>query len=154
MPATQYTNEYRYEARFTASDVAPGEWVEIDEESVRANLAVETPDPRELNDVLIAMRKGATADLPGIEFRAVPIPRQAELRVAYTTAPAAYDGFGTVELVQVAGTDQQGRVIRKVGIRPEHGEWQTQRYGSGMHLTVAEDLVLGSKYADIWTMTE
>ncbi len=154
MPATAYTNEYRYEARGTDPDGETFVWTEVPEEFVCETLRRETPDARDLNDVLIAMRKGAEADADYLVFRAVPVADRTELRVVYTTAPAAYDGHGTVELTQVAGTDQQGRVIRKVGIRPEHGEWQTQRYGSGMHLTVAEELVLGGKYADTWTMTE
>ncbi len=152
MPATAYTNEYRFEARFTASDVEPGEWVEIDEESVCENLRSETPDPVDLNNILREMRLGATADLPGIEFRAVPIARQTDLRVVYTTAPEAYDGFGTVTLAEVAGIDSHGRAIRKVGIRPEHWDWQTQRYGSGMHVAVRESEI--ERFKDIWTMTE
>lgn len=145
MPATC---EYRFEMKPAAAT----EWWPTTEEYVCKKLAVETPDPRELNDILIAMRKGAEADANGLVFRAVPIARQEDLRVVYTTAPAVYDGFGTTTLVEVAGTDRHGRTIRKVGIRPEHFEWQTQRYGSGMHPAVEESEI--EKFKDIWTMAK
>ncbi len=151
MPATQYTHEYRYEGKhITHTD---HDWVPVTEEFVCEKLAAETPDPRDLNEILISMRQdGHEADDGTLVFRAVPIPRQSELRVVYTTAPAAYDGFQTMTLVEVAGTDNVGRTIRKVGIRPENWEWQTQRYGSGMHPAVEEDDL--RKFSDLWTMTE
>lgn len=43
-----------------------------------------------------------------------------------TTAPRAYDGFGTIELKDL-GTE------RIVLIRDEHLNWQTMRYSSGLH---------------------
>jgi hypothetical protein len=49
---------------------------------------------------------------------------------AYTTAPEAYDGFGTTS--DIVGT-LDGKPLRRVTIRDEHFTWQTQRYGSGMY---------------------
>lgn len=52
-------------------------------------------------------------------------------RVAITTAPAAYDGFGTISLVETY--DGEGKEARIVLIRDEHFVWQTMRYSSGCH---------------------
>lgn len=49
----------------------------------------------------------------------------------YTTAPLAYDGFGT-QAVAIVGT-YCGQPLRLVRVRAEHLEWQDGRYGSGMH---------------------
>jgi len=145
MPAT--THEYRYETRPVTTTTAP--WAPVSEELVCEILSQETPDPRELNDILIEMRKGAEADADGMVFRAVPVAPRKD-RVVYTTATAVYDGFGTVTLAENVGTDRRGCTIRKVGISPEHWEWQTQRYGSGMHAAVEESEI--EQYKDIWTM--
>lgn len=49
----------------------------------------------------------------------------------YTTAPVDYDGFGTRDR-GVAGYDGD-KPVRLVEIDPRHLEWQTGRYGSGLH---------------------
>jgi hypothetical protein len=68
----------------------------------------------------------------------------------YTTAPSAYDGFGTVELDPDAGTDNRGLTIRKVAVEPDHLDWQMARYASGLHgcVTAAEADVFWS----IWRL--
>ena len=49
----------------------------------------------------------------------------------YTTAPEAFDGFGTAT-VRVLGTFN-GEPLRQVDIVAEHLCWQTLRYASGLH---------------------
>jgi hypothetical protein len=51
--------------------------------------------------------------------------------IVYTTAPEAYDGFGTVS-EEIVGT-LDGKPLRRVRMHAEHATWQTQRYGSGMY---------------------
>jgi DNA polymerase-3 subunit beta len=51
--------------------------------------------------------------------------------ILWTTAPAAYNGFNTVEVSPEAGKDSRGNPVRKVSVKAEHREWQEQRYGSG-----------------------
>lgn len=58
--------------------------------------------------------------------------------IGYTTAPKEYDGFGTRTLIPVVGYDN-GKVVRKVEIDPQHRGWQEARYGSGMHALWTED---------------
>lgn len=48
-----------------------------------------------------------------------------------TSAPAAYDGFGT-ERITLHG-DVLPHGLRRVRIDCEHLDWQLKRYGSGMH---------------------
>jgi len=48
----------------------------------------------------------------------------------YTTAPEAYDGFGTTALGVVA--KMNNKQYRKVLIDPKHLKWQEMRYASGM----------------------
>ncbi len=43
-----------------------------------------------------------------------------------TDAPKAYDGFGTITVMEWGST-------RIVGIRTAHCEWQLMRYTSGLH---------------------
>jgi hypothetical protein len=62
-----------------------------------------------------------------------PAPR---LVVTYTTAPVAYDGFGT-ETLAVVGT-LKGKEVRKVDTPEQHVEWQRQRYGSGLHYALSQ----------------
>lgn len=50
-----------------------------------------------------------------------------------TTAPKAYDGFGTLTLADIGDT-------RIVLIRDEHLAWQEGRYASGMHSPTVPDL--------------
>ena len=49
-----------------------------------------------------------------------------------TTAPEAYDGFGTVTLARTAYQDAAGNRYRRVAMVPEHTAWQIARYRSGM----------------------
>ena len=51
--------------------------------------------------------------------------------IAYTTAPDAYDGFGTVTLSEAGLLDR--KPLRKVQIEQAHYDWQSMRYGSGMY---------------------
>lgn len=57
----------------------------------------------------------------------------------YTTAPEAYDGFGTTSLGVVAAMSSRAgsrREYRKVLIDPENLKWQEMRYASGMNACV------------------
>ncbi len=63
--------------------------------------------------------------------------RRSTWTVAWTTAPEAYDGFGTTTLEM--GGEWHGKTLRKISIDPEFYGWQTGRFGSGMHGTWAED---------------
>jgi len=81
--------------------------------------------------------------------------------IRYTTAPSAYDGFGTktLELKWVWQSKLNGNTkpVRKVVINPEHLQWQTMRYGSGMHPTWTEaDFAEYKNHGDIrdWTLKE
>lgn len=54
----------------------------------------------------------------------------------YTTAPTAFDGFGTIDRGIIAETDSwfgAPKQIRKVEIQPLHLGWQENRYWSGNH---------------------
>ena len=51
----------------------------------------------------------------------------------WTTAPEAYDGFGTVT-VGYTGIDSRGKTLREVETPTAHVTWQRARYGSGMHV--------------------
>lgn len=55
--------------------------------------------------------------------------------VAFTTAPRAYDGFGTIEL---SAHDERSRYVL---IREEHLAWQQGRYSSGIHACDTTDQV-------------
>lgn len=56
--------------------------------------------------------------------------------ITYTTAPDAYDGFGTETLTVVGTLD--GKPLRKIETPAEHATWQAQRNGSGMYPTYTE----------------
>lgn len=131
------TTTYRYEAQ--SHDDA--DWLEITEPWLRDRLAIETPDPRDLDLIIEAMRQGDEADDHEYVFRAVRVISEADYRVVITSAPMDYDGFGTIELAAQAGTDHRDRVLRKVGIDPKHWEWQTSRYSSGLHCWETEERV-------------
>jgi len=70
---------------------------------------------------------GARTQFPTIEIKIGDISETYHL--AETTAPKAYDGFGTFT---VAGYDN----VRFVLIRGDTLAWQTGRYQSGMHTPV------------------
>lgn len=55
----------------------------------------------------------------------------------WTTAPEAYDSGGT-ETVKTGG-DFHGKTLRRVLIEPRSFEYQTMRYGSGLHGSWGED---------------
>ena len=63
-------------------------------------------------------------------------------RSYYTTAPEAYDGYGT-KTVEQAGTWVSGNgkrlPVRKVKIEHESFEWQVARYSSGLHSLMDEE---------------
>ena len=71
--------------------------------------------------------------------------------ILYTTAPADYDGFSTIELSPGAGHDNRGKVLRKVSMEPRDKQWQTGRYASGLHGFVPPDEA--AKYPEIWHIT-
>lgn len=56
----------------------------------------------------------------------------------YTTAPIAYDGFGT-ETIEEGKYIAKDKPVKLVKIHPEHHVWQTMRYASGMHLCIEEN---------------
>ena len=58
-------------------------------------------------------------------------------RVVWTTAPEAYDGFGT-QTLEECGTIY-GKPLRRVVIEPSNYVYQTSRYGSGLHPSWEED---------------
>jgi hypothetical protein len=53
--------------------------------------------------------------------------------VAQTTAPIAYDGFGTINVFESWMYGGSGETVRVVLIRDEHFNWQTGRYNSGLY---------------------
>ncbi len=76
----------------------------------------------------------------------MPISEQIAAENGYliriTTAPEAYDGFGTLTLemldtvTRYAGSERQ---YRKIAVRPEHAEWQQQRYSSGLYVCLTPE---------------
>ncbi len=71
--------------------------------------------------------------------------------VYYTTAPEAFDGFGTRTLDPEFASDGP-HVVRKVLIQDAHARWQTERYASGWHCAVTEAEL--PKFANLWTRTK
>lgn len=67
-----------------------------------------------------------TIDLQIASFKTV-------LHIHETTAPEAYDGFGTFTIAESRAHKGESRTTRLVAIRQEHVEWQRGRYGSGFH---------------------
>jgi hypothetical protein len=59
--------------------------------------------------------------------------------IRYTTASERYDGFGTETVEVTKFVDNRGREFRKVSILPENYDWQTLRYGSGLHVAYDEE---------------
>jgi hypothetical protein len=72
----------------------------------------------------------------------------------YTSAPEAYDGFGTTTLKVVGGCNQSRNPVRLVQVEPEHREWQTARYDSGCCRYTGERIRLADfvRFGD-WTLT-
>jgi hypothetical protein len=68
--------------------------------------------------------------------------------VAVTTAPKAYDGFGTITLAPAYLGDRDARLVL---IREEHCNWQRGRYSSGMYSCCTED---GVSHYDESMLTE
>jgi DNA polymerase III sliding clamp (beta) subunit (PCNA family) len=54
----------------------------------------------------------------------------------YTTAPEAYDGFGTKTITPDCGKNSNGKTWRLIQIFDIHTNWQYGRNGSGMHATI------------------
>lgn len=75
------------------------------------------------------------ADVQGVEETDLT----GEYVQAVTTAPRAYDGFGTLHLGEVpqpakyGSNDGRGLVWRRVAMAKPHQRWQDARYGSGAH---------------------
>lgn len=67
--------------------------------------------------------------------RSEPVPEPGSA-FYFTTAPEAYDGFGTKTIEANAGKASNGKQWRKVQILDRHFEWQNGRNGSGFHPTV------------------
>lgn len=122
---------YRYEARYHDSS----EWLPIPEWLLRKRLAV---DSASVDNIIEAMCDGDEADDEAMVYRAVEIIDESDYEIVLTTAPKDYDGFGTIELSPRVGLDHCDRPLRRVAIRPEHWEWQTLRYGSGLHAVATE----------------
>lgn len=87
------------------------------------------------------------AALAGIDIKAL-IEKAKRLKTAYTTAPSEYDGFGTVTYDFEVGTDNRGLTVRKVGIEPDHWDWQTARYQSGLHGVATEEEA--KRFPQVW----
>lgn len=144
MTATQY----RFEGR---NATEPDKWHETTEEYIRKRLRRDDP-AADLDIIIEAMRHGDEANDDSRVFRAVPVALPSDLRIVYTTAPEVYDGFGTTAIDPAAGTDNRGRVLRKVGIRPDAWKWQTSRYASGMHRAWTEAEV--RQYPELYRLNE
>jgi hypothetical protein len=65
---------YTYEAMRRGS----GEWLPIDEAKLRARLAVDSPDPADVDLILSNMHEGDLADDLEAVFRAVPAVDEAD----------------------------------------------------------------------------
>ena len=59
------------------------------------------------------------------------------MQILYTSAPEAYDWFGTKTILN-SFAKYKGEDVRKVEVDPNHVESQLGRYLSGMHLTIKE----------------
>jgi DNA polymerase III sliding clamp (beta) subunit (PCNA family) len=57
----------------------------------------------------------------------------------YTTAPEAYDGFGTKTITPDCGKNSNGKTWRMIQIEDRNLNWQDGRNGSGMHPTISVD---------------
>lgn len=57
----------------------------------------------------------------------------------YTTAPEAYDGFGTKTINPDCGKNSNGKTWRLIQIEDRNLNWQDGRNGSGMHPTISVD---------------
>lgn len=75
------------------------------------------------------------------------------MKTFYTSAPIAYDGFSTRTLATVGLDRINGEPVRKVECEERDYDWQTGRYGSGMHRYTNERISLEAyvKYGD-WTV--
>ena len=54
----------------------------------------------------------------------------------YTTAPEAYDGFGTKTITPDCGKNSNGKIWRMIQVEDRNLNWQDGRNGSGMHPTI------------------
>jgi DNA polymerase III sliding clamp (beta) subunit (PCNA family) len=57
----------------------------------------------------------------------------------YTTAPEAYDGFGTKTITPDCGKNSNGKTWRMIQVEDRNLNWQDGRNGSGMHPTISVD---------------
>ena len=80
------------------------------------------------------------SDLKGVDDFQLSVRRVAALPASLivTSAPIAYDGFGTRELMQYTADEPVGqKTYRLVLVQDQHKEWQMGRYWSGMHSCIA-----------------
>ena len=87
------------------------DWLNSDE--IQSFCDVEGPLPFDPDAVEAAFGEGVRADW----------------KTAWTTAPEAYDGFGTATVE--SHPDFHGKVLRRVSVDPNFYAWQIGRYGSG-----------------------
>ena len=73
------------------------------------------------------------------------------MKILYTTAEEAYDGFGTKTVESGRYQTKQGKPVRKVSVQDEHRGWQEMRYASGLHLAATPE-----QFADLlgWFVVE
>jgi len=57
----------------------------------------------------------------------------------YTTAPEAYDGFGTKTITPDCGKNSNGKTWRLIQVEDRNLNWQDGRNSSGMHPTISVD---------------
>lgn len=81
----------------------------------------------------------AAAEADGLTVEQTMDRLMVEGLIRVTNAPVRADGFGTqtVEALDVRGPRDER--YRRVAIRPEHLEWQTARYQSGMWAACTEE---------------
>jgi len=62
------------------------------------------------------------------------------MKTVFTTAPQDYDGFSTETADENAGRDKSsGKIYRQVEMQDRDYNWQSSRYGSGMHCSMSQD---------------
>ncbi len=86
------------------------------------------------------------AERRGLTVPQVVLQRSGDGLLVVTTAPPAYDGFGTstvshgdsvLEMLDPIYGKLQGRIVRKVIVNKSHYYWQRTRYMSGGYLALA-----------------
>ena len=86
------------------------------------------------------MEHGADADVWQAAYEAGVLERRCTVEgwtEHWTTAPAAYDTFGTTTIANEG--EWRGHQLRRVLVHPHHVSYQLDRYGSGLHGSWDED---------------